>query len=181
MFYRNREGETRTPSPNHATSHLLKCMYSHFNQRIFVCIFFDPGVPIRAKMDTRRTEAIFPFPMSIAVLRARAPHKFANRHRISRCGDSIQGNMIRLNFRTHTTTQRDSLMLFARALWQYRARVSSRFRYAASGAGANVEKKVAKKPIQLAWKHRMCGSAKLQICSSVAWCSASTAQRNGFP
>merc|ERR1719337_222998 len=62
-----------------------------------------------------------------------------------------------------------------------RERVSSRFRYAASGAGANVEKKVAKKPIQLAWKHRMCGSAKLQICSSVALCSASTAQRNGFP
>ena len=59
--------------------------------------------------------------------------------------------------------------------------MSSRFRYAASGAGANVEKKVAKKPIQLAWKHRMCGSAKLQICSSVALCSASTAHLNGRP
>ena len=70
---------------------------------------------------------------------------------------------------------------FARALWPYRPRVSSRFRYAASGAGANVEKKVAKKPIQLAWKHRMCGSAKLQIWSSVALCSASTAHLKGFP
>ena len=70
---------------------------------------------------------------------------------------------------------------FARALRQYRPRVSSRFKYAASGAGANVEKKVEKKPIQLAWKVRMCGCEKLQICSSVALCSASTAHLNGRP
>ena len=59
--------------------------------------------------------------------------------------------------------------------------MSSRFKYAASGAGANVEKKVEKKPIQLAWKVRMCGCLKLQICSSVALCSASTAHENGRP
>ena len=59
--------------------------------------------------------------------------------------------------------------------------MSSRFKYAASGAGANVEKKVEKKPIQLAWKVRMCGSAKLQIFSSVALCSLSTAHENGRP
>ena len=70
---------------------------------------------------------------------------------------------------------------FARALQQYRPRVSSRFKYAASGAGANVEKNVEKKPIQLAWKVRMCGSAKLQIFSSVALCSLSTAHENGRP
>ena len=70
---------------------------------------------------------------------------------------------------------------FTRALRQYRPRVSSRFKYAASGAGANVEKKVEKKPIQLAWKVRMCGCEKLQICSSVALCSASTAHLNGRP
>ena len=59
--------------------------------------------------------------------------------------------------------------------------MSSRFKYAASGAGANVEKNVEKNPIQLAWNVRMCGSAKLQIFSSVALCSLSTAHENGRP
>ena len=36
-------------------------------------MFFEPGVPIRVEMNARRTEAMFPFPMSIAVLRAKTP------------------------------------------------------------------------------------------------------------
>jgi len=50
------------------------------NERIFGHRFFEPDVPIRPKMHARRTEAMFPFPMSNEVLRARAPQKFANPH-----------------------------------------------------------------------------------------------------
>merc|ERR1719498_368962 len=46
---------------------------------------------------------------------------------------------------------------------------------------ADKEKEKKKKTIQLAWNVRMCGCLKLQICSSVALCSASTAHENGRP
>ena len=50
-----------------------------------------------------------------------------------------------------------------------------------SGAAANVEKKVVKKPNQLAWNARMCGFEKLRMGITVALCSASTGTENGRP
>ena len=50
-----------------------------------------------------------------------------------------------------------------------------------SGAAANVEKKVVKKPNHDAWKACMCGLLQLSSLSSVALCSASTWQLNARP
>ena len=55
-----------------------------------------------------------------------------------------------------------------------RLSVFSDLRTGASGAGANVEKNVEKKPSQLAWKARMCGLANEVSLIVFALCSLST-------
>ena len=50
------------------------------------CSFSDIRVPIRAKSAPSRTEAMFPFPMSIAVLKAKTPRKGVKCRRVSQCG-----------------------------------------------------------------------------------------------
>ena len=73
-------------------------------------MFFEPGVPIRVEMNARRTEAIFPFPMSIAVLRARGTAQVSVL-RLAQCGDSIQEIRLRFNFKSDIAAKQVFLML----------------------------------------------------------------------